>query len=287
MAQITAVALAGVVLGSRVQKFARFILPKDPFTAAVVALVIADCVLGITPLDTGLWGSFLVGYAVGYLVVGLTAYTMVFSWDLGAGKKHWSMKPIVFYEIDGKMYLQPQESAALLKRAFLGIQHEVESNVPLDDDWTCDCKFPLFAPFRKDVLFVESITEGRRLSDVRGKERMVPVTKIRVAYGSAATTAQLILDARYLEQMQDQNVRILDRLHRVESEQGTKLMEMALQITRDMECQSPENRMLEIVRGRYAAEKEEKVSPRPVSGKKEDKNDADESENAQASARSP
>ena len=279
----TLVAMAGVVIGSSVQKQARFILPVDFITIAILLFAAADALIQFMPYDMFWYVPFLIGYCVGYLVVGLTTYTMVFRFDIARGKKHFSMMPVVFYEHDGRVFIQEQRNIPLLRRFLTGIEHEVESNVPIVDDWTSECKYPMFPLLRADVLFVESMRETTKVSEVRGRQKRHPVTEITVAYGSSATTAQLILDVGYLNDMQRQNVRLLDRIHQLEAEQGSKLLEMALQTAQDMECQSPENRMLALARGRYDdLDRRDRVDPRPISKmerkrmiEKEVKDDAD------------
>lgn len=259
----TAIALAGVVAGAKVQRVAKFIYPYDALTLTIAGFCIADTIAGMLPTDKFWYLPLLLGYATGYLVVGRTGYTMVQTVSLG--DKVMDCEPWVFWQEDGRTYTQEQTNRALLRRLLFGIKHEVVSNTPLDKEWTVNVKVPMFPLITKPTVMAEDVVTS--WSPVRVFWRFTSkryVTEITMAYAGMVTKAQLSQDERFLQVMQRQNTDLVAEVHELTSQQGPKLMEMALRLEHEIDSKAPVNRMYDLIRF----------------GKERRKEDADETEAA-------
>ena len=124
-----------MVIGSIVQKCAKFVLPKDIITILIVLFILSDLFFiplygGITQSSPGrpdidplLYVSFFMGYLVGYYINGAAAWVMICLVD-HAGDDNG--RYTVLYELkDGTTCIADQTNRALLKRWLFGIHHKI------------------------------------------------------------------------------------------------------------------------------------------------------------------
>ncbi|MBQ3735565.1 MAG: hypothetical protein II855_01390 [Candidatus Methanomethylophilaceae archaeon] len=264
----TAIAMAAVVLGSKVQKAARFIFPVDCMTISLMVLSGIDAVFHFV-VPEGFWYlPFVLGYFVGYLVVGRTAYAMV--WETSLANMHVTMYPWVIWEEHGELYLQEQTNRALLRRLLCGVKHSVVTNVPLSEDWMVETKYPLFPLFSKPTVIVEDIKVDWEPVHWFWKFNVKRYTTfVDIAYAGTVSKMQLAQDESYLKVLQNQNTSLIDRIHELESQQGPMLMEAALRIDQSVDETSPVNRMHALIRegGPYKDRKKKKTKEEEDAGK--------------------
>lgn len=245
----TIIAIVGVFIGSRVQRVCKFIYPIDGFTIGLMAVMGVDTVASIAPWDKFWYLPLLFGYVTGYLVVGRTAYIMV--WNTSLSGKYVDMQPWVIWTENGSTYLQEQTNRALFSRLLLGLRHEIISNTPLETDWIVDAKYPLFPLFSRPTAIVEEIrTAYVRVRVLRWFEVKRYTTQVTVAYAGMVSKMQLAQDERALQDMQRQNTELIGKVHELTSQQGPMLMEMALRLEQEVESTRPVNRMYDLIRMR-------------------------------------
>lgn len=252
IAVATGCALFGVIVGSAVQRTAKFLYPTDWMSITIAMAIIADMILGLAPWDKMWYIPFIAGFAVGYLLVGRQSYIMVS--NINIESKYLVLRPWVLYEHDGAICRQRQNNRDLLRRQFLGI-HNVVVDIDsgggppqISHDWTSDSKYPLFPRFVKDMLVLEDIKEDSVVVKIwwRIKAR-VPTTHIQIAFASAASKLELLKSAEVLEDQQSTISRLYDEVHKLRSAQGPKLMEMAIRVNDRATVTSPENRMYSLL----------------------------------------
>lgn len=255
------VVVCAVILGARIQRLARFILPTDCLTQLVVLFCLADLVLGLLPCDAYWWCPFWLGYVVGYWVAGRTGYSEVIM--IEPVSRTIMGTPWVLYEEDGKYYNQEQSNRALLRRLITGLRCTVETDSPngIDDNWRSNIRYPLFMPFRKDVLLIEAYRRDYTPVPIwwRFTGRQYHLT-IRIAYGSMVSKAQLVLDDRYLEQMQDLCIDQANQIRQLQDNLGTKMIETVLQLGTELRELTPENRLARLM----AEHRAKSVPTRPI-----------------------
>ncbi|WII08832.1 hypothetical protein O8W32_06565 [Methanomassiliicoccales archaeon LGM-DZ1] len=240
------VALAGVVVGARVQRTARFIYPLDFMTLAIAAFILADLALGATGIEATWYAAFILGYIVGYLIVGRTSYMMLWTTDLA--NKELRMVPLVTWTEDGRQYLQKQSNVALFRRLVLRVRHDIVSNVPLEDDWYSVIKYPAFPLFRRCVVVAEAVDTWWEPQHLFWKfSAKHYVTSIQIAYAGTVSKLQLAQDEDSLKEMQDQNNRLIREIRNLRNQQGPALMEMELRMEQARLAAKPVNRMFEML----------------------------------------
>ena len=247
IAVCTAIAMVAVVIGSRVQKAARFIYPLDVMTLSIIAIAAIDSIFGIVIKDAFWYVPFVLGYFVGYLVVGRTAYVMI--WETSLASMHVNMYPWVIWEEHGEIYLQEQSNRALLRRLICGVRHTILTNVPLEENWMVDTKYPMFPAFSKPTIVAEDVKVTWEPAHWFWKFNVRRYTTIiDIAYAGTVSKLQLAQDELYLRQLQNQNTSLINHIHELESQQGPMLMEAALRIDQGVEDTAPVNRMHALVR---------------------------------------
>ena len=243
----TMVALVGVVVGAKVQRMARFIYPTDVFTITAVAWVLADTAFSVSGLNPFWYLPFLLGYVVGYLIVGRTSYIMV--WETELGDKRVTMRPWVVWCEGGCTYLQIQSNRALLRRLVFGVRHDIVSTGPLDADWQVVSKYPLFPVFDRPAVVAENVSTTFELVHAfwRFKVRHY-VTEMAIAYGSVVSKIQLAQDEQALTSMQRLNNDLTSEVHELRARQGPMLMQMALDLLQKIDKTKPVNCAYDLVR---------------------------------------
>lgn len=270
----TVLAVIAAAIGSQVQKLCKFIFPTDFISIGIMVFIGFDLFLlvlevNMIPIDPFWYIPFFAGYWLGYVIVGCTNYIEVI--DLRLRAKHFDIQPWVLYEVEGKLFIQEQTNIALFRRIFFGIKHAVISNVYLDDDWTIGAKFPMFPIFNKRACIIQFQETSYKLVPVSGKLCMKEYTTIiRLAYGSMVSKAQLATDEKYLEQMQKEMVRSVNEIHALKSEQGSKMMEMALAVHNKVDSTSPENRVFDLAKRFLKNSPLNDVPDRPIENKEVD-----------------
>jgi hypothetical protein len=248
---VAGVALLGVVIGGYVQKICKFIFPTDFITISIMTVLMVNVILSFVPVDWFYYIPFVVGYMLGYLIVGRTTYTMVMTMS---GPKAWRVQPFVLYEYDSKMYIQYQENRALADRLIWGIAHKIDCDDPIDDDCTLSYKRPMFPLFDDRMILLENIyTLKPEMKRGWLFRHNVYTPHFDVAYGSRASKAQLMFDVSTLHDMQLQIIDLLGQVHRLQQETGPRMLEHAMQIDQAAKEMTPANRMLSLAKSIKAA----------------------------------
>lgn len=266
IAWATVIALIGVVVGAKVQRTAKFIYPYDALTLIIVGFCFLDSVMRFFSFEKFWYLPFLFGYATGYLVVGRTSYIMVETISLA--NKTMTSDPWVMWEEEGVTYTQKQSNVALLRRLILGVKHRVVSNAPFDEDWIVTTKIPMLPLISKPTVMAEEVTTDWVPTHVFWKFHTKQyTTEITLAYGGMVSKAQLALDERYLQQMQQQNTDLVAEVHELRGQQGPLLMEMSLRLDQKVIAMSPQNRMYNLIkRNPKNEEKEEEDGSEETTG---------------------
>ena len=265
----TVVALVGVVVGAKVQRMARFIYPTDVFTIAVVAWILADTVFSVSGLDPFWYLPFLLGYVVGYLIVGRTSYIMV--WETELGDKRVTMRPWVVWSEGGCSYLQIQSNRALLRRLVFGVKHDVVANGPLNADWQIVSKYPMFPVFDRPAVVAENVVTNFEPVHAFWKFKTRHyVTEMDIAYGSVVSKIQLAQDEQALTSMQRLNNDLTSEVHELRARQGPMLMQMALDLLQKIDKTKPVNCAYDLVRQYEASGRGKRQTEDDAYGDKED-----------------
>ncbi len=250
-------ALGGVIVGSIVQRTAKFLYPYDWMTMVILTAIIVDAILLISGIDPVWYAPFLLGYAVGYMIVGRTRYKMVM--DINIPSKTMRMKPWVIYIHGEHLCIQEQSNRALLRRQICGVRHIILSvdGAPVNTDWYSHNKYPLFPVFEKELIVLEDVKVDYYPVKVfwRFHARQY-VTRVRVAYGSMASKLELMRSAEVLTEQQEVIVSLANEVSELQSALGPQLMEMAIAIDNTAVSTSPENRMFEVIKNKRNPKKE-------------------------------
>ena len=242
---VALVTLGGVIIGAKVQKVCRFIIPDDFLTVLIILGIAVYILFSPVKVEWYWFGSFLVGYFCGYLIVGRTTYTMCIEMP---DPDHIRVCNRVFYEDSGKTYVQVQSNRALFDRLVFRIQHEVDSNVPLGDDKVLSYDRPLFPTWEDRAILIERIYDTVDEKDTRVFHHKIYTTHIEVAYGSSTSKMQLMYDIDVLRQMQYQIIDLTSEVHRLQGETGPKMLEHAMQLDMAAKQTTPENRALSLAK---------------------------------------
>lgn len=244
-----AVALAAVIIGSKVQRACKFLVPYDFVTLfialATVSATISEYILiSEPPLEWTLLGAFWAGYLTGYLVVGRTMYTMVVRMDVGGI----SIESEVIYKEGDAWFVQRQNNRALIDRLIFGAAVRLETDFPLTDDKIVTYHRPLLPRWENRALMVESAWDSVEERKGRLLTHRVCTTHYRLAYASRVSKADLMFDLMTLEDMQRQVTDQLVEIHDLRSQIGARMLEHAMQIDMMAKDTTPENRAVALAR---------------------------------------
>lgn len=202
---VTALLMAvSMVLGAIVQRTVKFIWPTDFITLSVIVLIALQIIryppeLVIPGIDPLWWIPVLIGYFIGFIIIGRTKYVLVRKLN---NDKSFETVPWVVYHIDGVPYLQAQSNKELMKRLFFGIHHKLLSPVALEPDYQDKTKYPGWPEFKKEMVCVESWRtyeikppENRRFYLKRYG------TEVVLAYGSMVSKYDLHRDAKAMDKV--------------------------------------------------------------------------------------
>ena len=212
--------------------------------------IVADVVLELAPWSPVWYIPYLLGFVVGYLLVGRTRYDMMM--DIHILSKGVVMRPWVLYDHEGTTCIQKQRNRALIRRQFFRVHNKVvdEKGNPIliEADWHSDSKYPMFPRFEKSLIILERCQEISESRDLwwRFKVR-VPRTVVTLGFASSASKLTLLKSADVLDNQQRMIVQLNGEIHRLMTAQGPKLMEMAIRINNNAQMTTPENRMFELL----------------------------------------
>lgn len=200
---ITACLMAvSMVLGALIQRTVRFIWPTDFVTISMLVLIVMQIIgipsgLVIPGIDPIWWIPFLVGYMIGYIVIGRTKYVMV---RRITDDKSFETLPWVLYYVDGKPYLQEQTNKALLKRLLFGITHPVLCPVAIEPDYDDKTKYPGFPAFERKMVCVQKYETYEVKPSKEGRFYLKRyATEVVLAYGSTVSRFDIHRDVKALD----------------------------------------------------------------------------------------
>lgn len=208
---ITASLMAvSMVIGAAVQRAVKFIWPTDFITISIVAFAAIQLIgwpsfLVIPGIDAIWWIPMLIGYIIGYIVIGRTRYIMV---RRLTDDKSFDTEPWVLYHIDGKPYIQEQNNKALLKRLVFGIHHPVLSPLSLEPDYEDRTKYPGFPVFKRRMVCMESWRTYEMMPEKVSRWQLKRyATEVNVAYGSTVSRYELL---RSFQALNRANARLIE-----------------------------------------------------------------------------
>lgn len=279
IAVATGCALVGVVAGSIVQRTAKFLYPTDWMSIAVMAAIAADIILELAPWSPVWYAPFMLGFFVGYLLVGRTKYDMAM--DVRIDTKSVVMRPWVLYDHDGVTCIQKQKNRDLLRRQVFGVHNELVDQegapIQIEADWRSDAKYPLFPKFEKSLIVLEDCDDVFRVEHLWWRFGIrIPSTVARLGFASTASKLSLLRSADILEQQQTMIVRLTSEVHRLTTAQGPKLMEMAIRINNRAQQTTPENRMFELMMDEDSGNSRKKAPAVPAQNEEVEDGDSDE-----------
>lgn len=250
IAVATGCALIGVIIGSIVQRTARFLYPTDWMSITIMVGITIDAIIGLAPWNPIWYIPYLLGFWVGYLLVGRTRYVMTI--DITIPSKSVIMRPWILYDHNGSTCIQKQTNRDLLRRQFFRVHNEVIDDtgapIQIETDWHSDSKYPMFPSFEKPLIVLESCEEISEIQDIWWKIKIrIPRTVVTLGFGSSASKLTLLKSADVLDHQQHMIVELNSEIHRLMTAQGPKLMEMAIRINGKAERTTPENRMFELL----------------------------------------
>lgn len=202
---ITASLMAiSMVIGAAVQRAVKFIWPTDFMTVSIVAFAAIQLIgwpsfLIVPGVDPIWWIPMLIGYIIGYIVIGRTRYIMV---RRLTDDKSFDTEPWVLYHIDGKPYIQEQNNKALLKRLVFGIHHPILSPVSLEPDYEDRTKYPGFPVFHRRMVCVEGWRTYEMMPETVSRWQLKRyATEVKVAYGSTVSRYELLRSFQALDRV--------------------------------------------------------------------------------------
>lgn len=202
---ITASLMAiSMVIGAAVQRAVRFIWPTDFMTVSIVTFAAVQIIgwpsfLIVPGVDPIWWIPMLIGYIIGYIVIGRTRYIMV---RRLTDDKSFDTEPWVLYHIDGKPYVQEQSNKALLKRLVFGIHHPILSPVSLEPDYEDRTKYPGFPVFHRRMVCVEGWRTYEMMPETVSRWQLKRyATEVKVAYGSTVSRYELLRSFQALDRV--------------------------------------------------------------------------------------
>jgi hypothetical protein len=197
-----------VAIGALVQRLVKFIYPTDLLT---IVLLLAN--LGLVVLAAT--GRINMGGALWYIIPELAGYFIGYA--LGSRNNDWMIQyisprigytyrvPTAIYEHEGRQCIADQSNRALLKRVLFGVHHEIDSDgIRLEPNWTDSAKYRLFPKFEKRMINIESLETSNERVPIWWKFAVKRhTTRIRVAYGSQATAAELVTSVDVLDRLRN------------------------------------------------------------------------------------
>ena len=202
---ITASLMAiSMVIGAAVQRAVKFIWPTDVITISIVAFAAVQLIgwpsfLIVPGVDPIWWIPMLIGYIIGYIVIGRTRYIMI---RRLTDDKSFDTEPWVLYHIDGKPYIQEQSNKALLKRLVFGIHHPILSPVSLEPDYEDRTKYPGFPVFHRRMVCVEGWRTYEMMPEAVSRWQLKRyATEVKVAYGSTVSRYELLRSFQALDRV--------------------------------------------------------------------------------------
>ncbi len=208
---ITASLMAiSMVIGAAVQRAVKFIWPTDFMTISIVTFAAIQLIgwpsfLIVPGVDPIWWIPMLIGYIIGYIVIGRTRYIMV---RRLTDDKSFDTEPWVLYHIDGKPYVQEQSNKALIKRLVFGIHHPILSPLSLEPDYEDRTKYPGFPTFNRKMVCVEGWRTYEMMPQEISRWQLKRyATEVDVAYGSTVSRYELLRSFQALDQV---NARLIE-----------------------------------------------------------------------------
>ena len=225
---ITASLMAiSMVIGAAVQRAVKFIWPTDFMTVSIIAFAAIQIIgwpsfLIVPGVDPIWWIPMLIGYIIGYIVIGRTRYIMV---RRLTDDKSFDTEPWVLYHIDGKPYIQEQNNKALLKRLVFGIHHPILSPVSLEPDYEDRTKYPGFPVFHRRMVCVEGWRTYEMMPETVSRWQLKRyATEVKVAYGSTVSRYELLRSFQALDRV---NSRLIEAENEIYALQQSLSVRMA------------------------------------------------------------
>ena len=258
---ITASLMAvAMVIGAAVQRAVKFIWPIDAITLTIVVFAAVQLIgwpsfLIVPGIDPIWWVPVLVGYIIGYVVIGRTSYIMV---RRLTDDKSFDTEPWVLYTEDGRAYVQEQNNKALIKRLVFGIKHPVLSPLPLEPDFEDRTKYPGFPVFKRRMVCVEGWHTYELIPEHVSRWRFKRyATEVKVAAGSAVSRIELVRSFRALDKVNAQLIEAENEIYALQQSLSVRMADTVARFLAKVYSRAPGAVFREAVE-RWNSEKEKK-----------------------------
>jgi len=269
-----ATVLIAVVIGSRVQKLVKFVLPKDIITICIVLFILMDLFFiplyggftrsdparpGIDPL---LYLSFLAGYVVGYYINGAAAWIMICNFVAEA--RYDPGEYTVLYELkDGTTCIADQNNRALIKRWFFDIHHRIElrggAKTIRGKTIVERRKYPILRFKHKKLWLNENLPLPPEIRTFFKYIKLkVPTTAWMLADVNQAEQWEVVKSFDRLKTLNEEIRRLNEEINRLNTEIEIGITRSAVELSTDIKKGHPVTRYLDIKRKRDEAEAERK-----------------------------
>lgn len=259
-------------LGAIVQRAVKFIWPTDIVTIILAAFMLIQLLgmpskLVIAGIESIWWIPVIIGYIVGYIVIGRAQYVMI---RRITDDKSFETVPWVIYHIDGKPYRQEQKNRALLKRLLFGIHHEILCPHPIDPNYDDKTKYPGFPTFNRKMVCTESY-ETYEIMPKKPKRRIYlkrHATKVTLAYGSAVSKYELHRNVSALEKANSNLIEAENKIHALNQSVSVRMADTVAAFLAKVYSRAPGAVFKDAVAKWRELEEEEDVQKEKESSKK-------------------
>lgn len=224
-----------VIIGRKVQTATKFVYPKDIFSIAFIAAIIA-CIpltyyelIPVSFAEVYWCAPALLGYIIGYVLGNEQSYQMLEY--ISPYARYTAILPVVIYEEDEKTYIADQTNKELLKRLLFHINHELDSGgVKLEFDWNVDAKFKLKKYERKacNIEALETKFE-RTFGKLKFKKYK---TTVKVAVANQVSHAQLVAQVNALDTLNDNVLSLSNEVVRLKNTVPKRVAMSIIDLTR-------------------------------------------------------
>jgi hypothetical protein len=164
------------------------------------------------------------------------------------GCKKWVIEPWVVWD-DGDGYiLLDQSNRALWDRWIHNIKHHLNTNYPLEADWSGTYKKPAFPRFTDRSVYVEYVSKPEYRTVKEGKLRTLTetTTTVLIARASYESAAKLATEADAILELQKSIFALREENERLQLQQGLKVQEMTIHGMIEADRKTPQNKMFAI-----------------------------------------
>lgn len=257
-------ALAGVLVGRKIQDIVNFIFPIDPVTVAVLILPCAFTV-GAEMAGMGnlafLLVCFILFYFIGYYFNGRQDYRYLASLGTGGDMTKFRVKPWVIYENeDGQVCRQDQNWKALWNKWRWNIHHIIQTNADLEPKVELDVEPLIYPPITGKMIFAEyvhdsqvewTVKKSKKMVEADGKyvpakekKVMQTVTTVILADTAELSSMQLLMKVRAFSDLSRKYTLLQEENFRLNQAVGSQSLYAVGDFIKQIDSYSPHSQVL-------------------------------------------